>query len=194
MYVPDHYRIDDVGEMHGLMRTRPFAALVSARRAEPLLAGDEAPADLRERVGKTLAELEFADVFELAGKAGIDVETFEAELIRRLLADCRPPSGRATPADAADEDRDAMSRRIERVIVDECIGPATTAVAELRRQSGVARAEFVFLAVEHPGIPDAEILDKLLDAGSVLLTGIACCTTWRSAAASARSCTRRKPV
>ena len=49
-----------------------------------------------------------------------------------------------------------MSRRIERVIVDECIGPATTAVAELRRQSGVARAEFVFLAVEHPGIPDAE--------------------------------------
>ena len=64
-----------------------------------------------------------------------------------------------------------MSRRIERVIVDECIGPATTAVAEIRRQSGVARAEFVFLAVEHPGIPDAEILDKLLDAGSVLLTG-----------------------
>src|SRR5262249_41759176 len=64
-----------------------------------------------------------------------------------------------------------MSRRIERVIVDECIGPATTAVAELRRHSGVARAEFVFLAVEHPGIPDAEILDKLLDPYSVLLTG-----------------------
>src|SRR6516225_2888863 len=36
---------------------------------------------------------------------------------------------------------------------------------------GRTRAEFVFLAVEHPGIPDAEILDKLLDAGSVLLTG-----------------------
>ena len=32
-----------------------------------------------------------------------------------------------------------MSRRIERVIVDECVGPATTAVTELRRQSGVAR-------------------------------------------------------
>jgi hypothetical protein len=29
----------------------------------------------------------------------------------------------------------------------------------------------VFLAVEHPGIPDAEILDKLLDPHSVLLTG-----------------------
>ena len=36
---------------------------------------------------------------------------------------------------------------------------------------GRSEAEFVFLAVEHPGIPDAEILDKLLDAGSVLLTG-----------------------
>lgn len=89
--------------------------------------------------------------------------------MKRSVAPLR--RGRATPADAADEDRDAMSRRIERVIVDECIGPATTAVAKLRRQSGVARAEFVFLAVEHPGIPDAEILDKLLDAGSVLLTG-----------------------
>jgi hypothetical protein len=63
-----------------------------------------------------------------------------------------------------------MSRKIERVIVDECIGPATAAVAELRRQSDVARAEFVFLAVEHPGIPDAEILDKLLDPRLVLLT------------------------
>src|SRR5262245_26683592 len=30
MYVPDHYRIDDVGEIHALMRARPFAALVSA--------------------------------------------------------------------------------------------------------------------------------------------------------------------
>jgi tetratricopeptide (TPR) repeat protein len=33
-------------------------ALVSARRAQPLLAGDEATADIRERVRKTLAELE----------------------------------------------------------------------------------------------------------------------------------------
>ena len=31
---------------------------------------------------------------------------------------------------------------------------------------GRSEAEFVFLAVEHPGIPDAEILNKLLDAGS----------------------------
>lgn len=30
MYVPDHYRIDDIGEMHALIRARPFAALVSS--------------------------------------------------------------------------------------------------------------------------------------------------------------------
>ena len=29
MYVPDHHRIDDVGEMHALMRARSFAALIS---------------------------------------------------------------------------------------------------------------------------------------------------------------------
>jgi len=30
MFVPDHFRVDDVKEMHALMRGRPFAALVSA--------------------------------------------------------------------------------------------------------------------------------------------------------------------
>jgi transcriptional regulator len=30
MYRPDHFRVDDVKEMHGLMRARPFASLVSA--------------------------------------------------------------------------------------------------------------------------------------------------------------------
>lgn len=30
MHQPDHFRVDDVAEMHGLMRARPFAALVSA--------------------------------------------------------------------------------------------------------------------------------------------------------------------
>jgi len=29
MYLPDHFRVDDVGQMHALMRARPFAALVS---------------------------------------------------------------------------------------------------------------------------------------------------------------------
>jgi transcriptional regulator len=30
MYQPDHFRVEDVPQMHALMRTRPFAALVSA--------------------------------------------------------------------------------------------------------------------------------------------------------------------
>ena len=30
MYVPDHYRVQDIGEMHALMCARPFAALVSS--------------------------------------------------------------------------------------------------------------------------------------------------------------------
>jgi transcriptional regulator len=30
MYRPDHFRVDDVEEMHALMRARPFASLVSA--------------------------------------------------------------------------------------------------------------------------------------------------------------------
>ena len=30
MFVPDHFRVDDVVQMHALMRGRPFAALVSA--------------------------------------------------------------------------------------------------------------------------------------------------------------------
>jgi transcriptional regulator len=30
MFQPDHFRVDDVAEMHALMRARPFAALVSA--------------------------------------------------------------------------------------------------------------------------------------------------------------------
>ncbi len=33
MYQPDHFRIDDLPPMHGLMRARPLAALVSAGRA-----------------------------------------------------------------------------------------------------------------------------------------------------------------
>ena len=30
MYIPDHYRVQALGEMHALMRARPFAAFVSA--------------------------------------------------------------------------------------------------------------------------------------------------------------------
>ena len=33
MFQPDHFRVDDIAEMHALMRARPFAALVSSSGA-----------------------------------------------------------------------------------------------------------------------------------------------------------------
>jgi hypothetical protein len=59
---------------------------------------------------------------------------------------------------------------IERVIVDECVGQASALLEQLRCRLGDRPVKFVFLATEHPGIPDIEILDKLLDGRSVLLT------------------------
>ena len=41
---------------------------------------------------------------------------------------------------------------------------------QLRERLGERSVKFVFLATEHPGIPDIEILDKLLDVRSALLT------------------------
>jgi hypothetical protein len=60
--------------------------------------------------------------------------------------------------------------RIERVVVDEGVGRQSVLVMELHSRLGERPVEFVFLASEHPGIPDIEILDKLLDARSALLT------------------------
>jgi hypothetical protein len=60
--------------------------------------------------------------------------------------------------------------RIERVVVDECVGQESPLVGQLRCRLGDRPIKFVFLAAEHPGIPDIEILDKLLDMRSALLT------------------------
>src|SRR5258708_16429761 len=60
--------------------------------------------------------------------------------------------------------------RIERVVVDECVGRESPLVGQLRQRLGEQPVKFVFLAAKHPGIPDIEILDKLLDARSALLT------------------------
>jgi hypothetical protein len=59
---------------------------------------------------------------------------------------------------------------IERVIVDECVGQDSPLVGQLRQRFGEQPVKFVFLAAKHPGIPDIEILDKLLDVHSALLT------------------------
>jgi hypothetical protein len=59
---------------------------------------------------------------------------------------------------------------IERVVVDESVGPDSELLALCRERLGGRQVVFVFLARDHPGIPDIEILDKLLDGRAVLLT------------------------
>jgi len=84
--------------------------------------------------------------------------------------------------------------RIERVVVDECVGQESPLVGQLRQRLGEQPVKFVFLATEHPGIPDIEILDKLLDVRSALLTQDRGCTTSPSAAASGHSSILRNPA
>ena len=59
---------------------------------------------------------------------------------------------------------------IERVVVDEGVGWDSELMAQFGDRLGDRKVVFVFLASERPGIPDIEILDKLLDGRSVLLT------------------------
>jgi hypothetical protein len=54
--------------------------------------------------------------------------------------------------------------------------------------------KFVFLATEHPGIPDIEILDKLLDAHTALLTQDRVLRNLPSAGVSGLSSIPRNPV
>jgi len=84
-----------------------------------------------------------------------------------LLAACMVAPVRRTAAGRKDNQ---VMKRIERVIVDECIGQTSVLPGQLRSRLGDGPIRFVFLATEHPGIPDIEILDKLLDARSALLT------------------------
>ena len=59
---------------------------------------------------------------------------------------------------------------IERIVIDECLGPDSPLLAQLTARLGGHPVELVFLAARHPGIPDVEILDKLLDGRTALLT------------------------
>ena len=59
---------------------------------------------------------------------------------------------------------------IRRVVVDECLGQASALLDPLRGLLGNGPIEFLFLAAEHTGIPDIEILERFLDARSALLT------------------------
>jgi len=59
---------------------------------------------------------------------------------------------------------------LRRVIVDENAGPGTVVWEQFQRAFGGDQNEYVFLSEAHVGIPDVEILDKLLGPGAVLLT------------------------
>lgn len=58
-----------------------------------------------------------------------------------------------------------------RVIVDENAGPGTEVWEQFQRAFDGEQWEYIFLATTHRGIPDVEILDKLLRPGVLLLTG-----------------------
>jgi hypothetical protein len=60
--------------------------------------------------------------------------------------------------------------RIERIVIDECFKPDSPLLAQLMGRLCGHPVELVFLASRHPGIPDVEIVDKLLDARTALLT------------------------
>ena len=53
MYLPDHFRVEDVPEMHALMRGRPFAALISMGPAG--LYASHLPTVLKDDGGSGLA-------------------------------------------------------------------------------------------------------------------------------------------
>ena len=59
---------------------------------------------------------------------------------------------------------------IERIVVDECLAPDSQMLAQLTQRLGGPGIEVVLLTMRHPGIPDIEILDKLLDDRTALLT------------------------
>ena len=61
---------------------------------------------------------------------------------------------------------------IERVVVDEGVGRDSELMAQFRDRLGGRQVVFLFLASEPPGIPDIEILDKLLDGARSCLYGI----------------------
>ena len=59
---------------------------------------------------------------------------------------------------------------MKRVIVDENVGRNSSLWHEFQRVLGGQPWDYVFLSEAHPGIPDVEILDKLLQPSTVLLT------------------------
>lgn len=91
--------------------------------------------------------------------------------------------------------RDSCTNRLrgnlwmaKRVIVDENAGPGTKLWEQFQRTAGDEQYDYLLLAKSHRGIPDVEILDKLLQPGVILLTGD-CVLHTRALAAGYRSYT-----
>ncbi len=57
-----------------------------------------------------------------------------------------------------------------RVIVDEGVGAGNAIWSQTKRYFSDDSVSFCFIAQDHPGIPDVEILDKLLDKNTILIT------------------------
>ncbi len=57
-----------------------------------------------------------------------------------------------------------------KIIVDQSIGESSAIYAKFLKWLGHRTAEFLFIAKTYPGIPDVEILDKLLNKETILLT------------------------
>jgi len=57
-----------------------------------------------------------------------------------------------------------------RVVVDEGVGNGDAIWSQTKRYFSDETASFCFLAQDHPGIPDVEILDKLLNKNTILIT------------------------
>lgn len=86
-----------------------------------------------------------------------------------------------TRGDVHDTKKVDAHRRLVRIIVDENAGPGSpvwneyqSALANRPAEDGNAgkqAVEYLFLKDAHPGIPDVEILDKLLGPDAILLTG-----------------------
>ena len=62
-------------------------------------------------------------------------------------------------------------QRIERLVVDESVNASQVAACQqyLKRR-GLTAGERFFIAQEHPGIPDSQLLHHLLSAWTILLT------------------------
>ncbi len=76
-----------------------------------------------------------------------------------------------------------------RVIVDEGLSPTSSLWYQFQNWLGTRLAEVIFIADAYPGIPDVEILDKLLTQDTVLLTHDRVLHN-RALSQGLRSCTR----